>query len=147
MKNCSLVVTILLILTSCAKDKPPVGDYIGTFKGNYTRDSVNIDYTQVYILQINESNKTSLTLQYQYHISELTKDNHNISGTLDFIEIRGGSEGHIWGPIEVHGSWKKEKSNYTISGNFSRLYTILSALDSTKFEFPIKGTFKIESNF
>jgi hypothetical protein len=147
MKNLLIIFAIVLLISSCTKDKPPVGDYTGTFKGTYTRDSVIIDYTQVYILQINESNKTSLTLQYQYHISELTKDNHNISGTLDFIEIRGGSEGHIYGPIEVNGSWKKEKGNYTISGNFSRLYTIRYSLNSTYFEFPIKGTFIIKSDF
>jgi hypothetical protein len=147
MKNCASIIAILLILTACEKNEPAVGEYTGTFIGKYTRDSIIYNYTREYILQINESNKTSLTLQYEYYISELTKNKHNISGTLDFIEIRGDSEGHIYGPIEVNGSWKKEKGNYTISGDFSRLYKIISALDSSHFEFPINGTFTIESNF
>ena len=86
-------------------------------------------------------------IQKTRFISELTKDNHNISGTLDFIEIRGSSVGHIYGPIEVYGSWKNDKDRYTISGDFSRNYKIISSLDSSVSEFPISGTFEIKSNF
>ncbi len=147
MKNLLFFIVIVLVFSSCAKDKPPVGDYIGTFMGTYTRDSIIRDYSMVYILQIIESGKTSLSLQYKYTISELTKDKHKVKGTLDFIEIRGSTEGHVYGPIDVSGSWIKENDSYTISGDFSRLYKIINSIDRTVFEFPISGTFEIKSDF
>jgi hypothetical protein len=148
MKIQIIFLLTLLVLASCTKDEPPVGDYSGTFSGKFTIDTVIHNYSREFILHISESNKTSLFVQYENNTSELSKDKHRIFGVLDFYESGGsGTEGHSWGPINIIGTWTNDSGRYTISGDFSRIYKIIYALDSSVYEFSISGTFEIKSNF
>ena len=149
MKKIIFILTLILLISGCTKDKPPIGYYIGTFTGYYSIENENYSIYFSNDLLITEIDKDHIhicvaniqTMQCKSgYKSILNKNGRKISGELYL------SNGYHTPPFfDINGKYKKSSGTYTISGDFTS--SIYMVVDSVGTEKPLTGTFEIYSTF
>lgn len=147
MKNISIIIVILLFTVSCQKYKPPIGEYIGTFCGEYILDGNTHQKFRSRIIEIKESNREEIIFESGGIESFLTKNKDEIIGTFSTDKYVGTGHNEWDGEITINGLWQKKSGMYIISGSFESTYSFMSSLDSTITALPVKGSFEIKSEF
>ena len=144
MKKIS-VLLFLIIISSCTKDKPPVGSYIGTFPGTYQNNGQLFHVERGAFFFISESDKDHIILEIgTTQVANLSKDGKNISGIIDITDSEGSDPLYGYDPITINGCWKKSDGKYVISGDFSYIYHIIHVANQTSEDYLISGQFEIK---
>jgi hypothetical protein len=120
----NLLISIILI-TSCSKQKPIIGNYYGIF--NYDMPQ---GFSRGAAISITESLKNKIVING----SELLKDGRNIEGVVGYIPNMSS--------VYIKGEWthKLFNKNYVIKGTFTETYY------QGGIQYQNSGTFEIKSN-
>ncbi|MDR1458614.1 MAG: hypothetical protein LBI60_00140 [Bacteroidales bacterium] len=118
-----IFICFIAAFISCEKT-PKKGDYKGTFTGELTTDSMNVEYTTEYYFDATHSTKKELRLkEKQSQITSILKkhENDSISGMLGFGSIYNpdGDSGGGFNTVSIQGKYDKN----SISGKFSTTYS------------------------
>ena len=138
MINKTIVFATLIMLLSCSKEKPPLGNYIGVF--NY-ENSTNIADKTIW-LKIEESQKDYILIGATDYNGNLT------SAMLDTLykknkkTIEGKVPSNNMVPFYIKGEWSHKlfSKNYLIKGTFTETYY------QGGNQYQNSGTFEIKSN-
>ncbi len=130
----------LILISSCTKEKPPVGNYIGVF----TYESPTYSADKTIWLKIVETNKDYILIgetDYHGNLTSVWFDTLYKKGKKD---IEGNVPALSNGPTYIKGKWSRNlfSNKYTIKGDFTDTYY---AQGGSK-QFQNKGTFEIKSN-
>lgn len=147
MNKYILILFCTILLFSCKKDKPPVGDYIGIFQGEYNYQGNYFDTFRSHKMLIQKSTDKELVIECGGRESKLCKDKKVVMGTIITDKYVGTGHNEFNGPIVICGNWRKESGKYFISGSYQSTYTSYNSLDSSPFTVPVNGTFEIKSDF
>lgn len=140
MKNkITFIVTILIVL-SCSKEKPIVGNYIGVF--NY-ENSTNLTEKTIW-LKIEESEKDYVLIGRTDYNGNLTSSILDTLYKKNKKNIEGKIPSNGNGPIYIKGEWSHKlfSKKYLIKGTFTETY--YSQGGSNQYQY--SGTFEIKSN-
>ncbi|NOR87773.1 MAG: hypothetical protein GQ527_09205, partial [Bacteroidales bacterium] len=119
---------ILFAITSCNKDKPPVGLYEASFFGTYQDSTATISKIRGEYMWIINSYTETLDVARCSGCStfSLAKGpDKSISGLIEMSQVAGWEPAFLMGPITVDGKWSKEDDEYIITGDFSYIYTYI----------------------
>ena len=111
MKN-NLIIFILLstslLVSSCEKEKPSAGDYIGIFSYEIPQGLVKTAY-----IEISNPTQNSITING----SKVSKKNEKIEGHIDNVTFSQFG-------IDIIGEWSHKifSKEYVISGTFTETY-------------------------
>lgn len=123
------IVSICLIVlgTSCSKEKPDIGDYYGIF--TYNSQPELIKTTEI---EITESSKNKIVING----SKLEKDGKKIEGKIDNVSFYSQTG------VYIKGEWSHKlfSKNYVIKGTFTEEYY------QGGNTYQSSGTFEIKSN-
>ena len=129
MKN-NLIIFILLftslLVSSCEKEKPSAGDYIGIFSYEIPQGLVKTAY-----IEISNPTQNSITING----SKVSKKNEKIEGHIDNVTFSQFG-------IDIIGEWSHKifSKEYVISGTFTETYY------QGGIQYQNSGTFEIKSN-
>ena len=129
MKN-NLIIFILLftsfLVSSCEKENPSAGDYIGIFSYEIPQGLVKTAY-----IEISNPTQNSITING----SKVSKKNEKIEGHIDNVTFSQFS-------IDIIGEWSHKifSKEYVISGTFTETYY------QGGNQYQNSGTFEIKSN-
>ena len=129
MKN-NLIIFILLstslLVSSCEKEKPSAGDYIGIFSYEIPQGLVKTAY-----IEISNPTQNSITING----SKVSKKNEKIEGHIDNVTFSQFG-------IDIIGEWSHKifSKEYVISGTFTETYY------QGGNQYQNSGTFEIKSN-
>ena len=129
MKN-NLIIFILLftslLVSSCEKEKPSAGDYIGIFSYEIPQGLVKTAY-----IEISNPTQNSITING----SKVSKKNEKIEGHIDNVTFSQFG-------IDIIGEWSHKifSKEYVISGTFTETYY------QGGIQYQNSGIFEIKSN-
>ena len=129
MKN-NLIIFILLftslLVSSCEKEKPSAGEYIGIFSYEIPQGLVKTAY-----IEISNPTQNSITING----SKVSKKNEKIEGHIDNVTFSQFG-------IDIIGEWSHKifSKEYVISGTFTETYY------QGGIQYQNSGTFEIKSN-
>lgn len=132
------LISLMIFIVGCSKEKPPAGNYIGVF--NY-QNSTNLANKTVW-LKIEETEK-------DYMLIGATDYNGNLtSALLDTLykkgkkNIEGKVPSNSMTPFYINGEWSHKlfSKNYLIKGTFTETYY------QGGNQYQNSGTFEIKSN-
>ncbi len=135
---------IVLVTTSCNKDKPPVGMYKATFTGTYQDSSSTILKDRVEAVWIINSYSETIDMAVCSKCTtfSLAKgDNKSITGIIDISRSSGDGS---TGPITINGKWSKKDGEYIITGDFSYIFRIIDEVNHIVDNFVVVGPFEIK---
>ena len=147
-----LLISILLIVFSCRKNKPQPGLYLATFNGTYLNsNNQETEFNRAIETYIVDVNKTEIKFAYttQSNVSStLTKDKKSVYGVFNFFyanpplgeNIKPSKE------IQVKGSWSKTgHKKYSITGSYTHDLEIVDVNNQTVESYIVNGKFEIKS--
>lgn len=145
------LIFVIIINTSCTKDKPPVGMYEATFTGTYQDGSHSIPQNRAEAVWIINSYSETIDMAPGSNSStfSLAKGNNkSITGLMDILRSAGGDKvGYSFGPIIINGKWSKKDGAYIITGDFSYILKHIDEVNHTVNPFEVVGTFEITPLF
>lgn len=99
MKKGFIFISIIMILFSCKKNDLPEGNYVGVFNGYYLVQNVQYQKYRSHYIKIRDSGKNTIVFDSDGFVSDLIKNESNVTGTFNTGKYVGTGHYEDDGPI------------------------------------------------